>query len=136
MNVGTMLKYFFKLDIKTLTTRTNNLTSSVWFYHPTSPSDAIHLRFMDETSNIVLRLYSEYGGDYKITYQSKYDNLRFSTLTSDSVLIQKFMEVTNLEEWFQRTTVEDLSGMEFDDFLNFRIMFDEIINIADKKLNG
>lgn len=135
MNVSSMLQSYFKLEISSLKCRTNNLTDSVWLYKE-GERDLIHLRFLPDRGNIVLRLYTESDEQYKITYQTKSDNLRFSTLTGESKVIDKFMEVTNLEEWFQRTTVDDLLGMSFDDFVNFRIMFDTVMNLADKKLNG
>lgn len=135
MNVSTILKDFFKFDIPSLRCRVNNLTDSIWLYQE-GEHDLIHLRFTLDRGNIVLRLYTESDDQYKITYQTKADNLRFSTLNDDSKVIDNFMEVTNLEEWFQRTTVDDLLGLEFDDFVNFRILFDAVVNIADKKLNG
>lgn len=127
------LKYFLDLDISNLNQHVNYITSTVWW---SNEQDDPIIQLSDNSS--VMRFYKiNYKNNIKITYIPYKNILIAETLNPSSLL--KITDIDTLqtnESLFQRSLVDDLGGITFEDILQLKNMYSELLEIKNTLVMG
>ncbi|EMR6005976.1 hypothetical protein WJW27_002676 [Escherichia coli] len=127
------LQYFFDLDISRLNRHVNHISRTIWW---SDEADEPRIQICDNLS--VLRLYVlDTEMNIMITYVPPTNKLLINTLNPDTVLkIFDLDTIQSSETLFQRSLVDDLGGISFDDILKLKKMYNELLEIKNTVLMG
>lgn len=111
----------------------NYITSTVWW---SNEQDDPIIQLSDNSS--VMRFYKiNYKNNIKITYIPYKNILIAETLNPSSLL--KITDIDTLqthESLFQRSLVDDLGGITFEDILQLKNMYSELLEIKNTLVMG
>lgn len=127
------LKYFLDLGISELNHHVNHMTSTVWW---SNEQDDPIIQLSDESS--IMRFYKiNYKKNIKITYVPYKNILLVETLNPSSLLkITDLDTLQTSESLFQRSLVDDLGGITFEDILQLKNMYSELLEIKNTLVMG
>lgn len=127
------LQYFFDLDISRLNRHVNHISRTIWW---SDEADEPRIQICDNLS--VLRLYVlDTEMNIMITYVPPTNKLLINTLNPDTELkIFDLDTIQSSETLFQRSLVDDLGGISFDDILKLKKMYNELLEIKNTVLMG
>ncbi|UTS53444.1 hypothetical protein UES1_069 [Escherichia phage UE-S1] len=127
------LKYFLDLDISELNQHINHITSTVWW---SNEHDDPIIQLSDKSS--VMRFYKiNHKNNIKITYIPYKNILLVETLNPSSLLkITDLDTLQTSESLFQRSLVDDLGGITFEDILQLKKMYSELLEIKNTLVMG
>lgn len=127
------LKYYFDLDISHLNQHVNHMTSTMWW---SDEFDEPKIQLCGDLS--VLRLYAlDSKMNIKITYVPYTNKLIVNTLNPVTVLkISDLDTIQSNESLFQRSLVDDLGGILYEDILQLKKMYSELLEIKNTVIKG
>lgn len=127
------LQYFFDLDISRLNRHVNHISRTIWW---SDEADEPRIQICDNLS--VLRLYVlDTEMNIMITYVPPTNKLLINTLNPDTVLkIFDLDTIQSSETLFQRSLVDDLGGITFEDILQLKNMYSELFEIKNTLVMG
>ena len=133
LDLHEVLKYFFNLDIPQLTKRVNHMTCTVWW---SNEHDEPIIQLGGDLS--VMRLYVlDSEMDIKITYIPQKNTLISNTLNPNTVLkITDLDTLQSCESFFQRSLIDDLGGILYEDIVQLKKMYSELLEIKNTVIVG
>ena len=127
------LKYYFDLDISHLNQHVNYMTSTMWW---SDEFDEPKIQLCGDLS--VLRLYVlDSEMNIKITYIPYTNKLIVNTLNPVTVLkISDLDTIQSDESLFQRSLIDDMGGILYEDIVQLKKMYSELLEIKNTVIVG
>ena len=127
------LKYYFDLDISHLNQHGNYMTSTIWW---SDEFDEPKIQLCGDLS--VLRLYAlDSEMNIKITYIPYTNKLIVNTLNPVTVLkISDLDTIQSDESLFQRSLIDDMGGILYEDIVQLKKMYSELLEIKNTVIVG